>query len=200
MNLKHSEMGPVRQNPIQRTVRSVHMCVHCTVYNCCTQYCTPQQTWFLSYPRHNHHCSNDAYLRDGGAFCHMYSNFFAFLIQCTELSSEDWAMATDNVQKISWTLDMWFWATVTSNGSPYAAIPLSCLSVTLVYCGQTVEWIKMPLGTEVDLGPGDTVLDRNPAPPMDRGTAAPPPLFGPLCSGTVAHVCNCLALVEICQR
>ena len=22
-------MGPVRQNPIQRTVRSVHMCVHC---------------------------------------------------------------------------------------------------------------------------------------------------------------------------
>jgi len=31
---KHSEMGPVRQNPIQRTVRSVHMCVHCTVHNC----------------------------------------------------------------------------------------------------------------------------------------------------------------------
>jgi len=27
---KHSEMGPVRQNPIQRTVRSVHMCaLHC---------------------------------------------------------------------------------------------------------------------------------------------------------------------------
>jgi len=39
-----SEMGPVRQNPIQRTVRSVHMCVHCTVHNCCTQYCT-KQTW-----------------------------------------------------------------------------------------------------------------------------------------------------------
>jgi len=37
-------MGPVRQNPIQRTVRSVHMCVHCTVHNCCTQYCT-EQTW-----------------------------------------------------------------------------------------------------------------------------------------------------------
>jgi len=35
-------MGPVRQNPFQRTVRSVHMCVHCTVYNCCTQYCTEQ--------------------------------------------------------------------------------------------------------------------------------------------------------------
>jgi len=39
---KHSEMGQVRQNPIQRTVRSVHMCVHCTVHNCCTQYCTEQ--------------------------------------------------------------------------------------------------------------------------------------------------------------
>ena len=26
----HSEMGPVRQNPIQRTVRSVHVCaLHC---------------------------------------------------------------------------------------------------------------------------------------------------------------------------
>jgi len=41
---KHSEMGPVRLNPIQRTVRSVHMCVHCTVHNCCIQYCT-EQTW-----------------------------------------------------------------------------------------------------------------------------------------------------------
>jgi len=41
---KNSEMGPVRQNPIQRTVRCVHMCVHCTMHNCCTQYCT-EQTW-----------------------------------------------------------------------------------------------------------------------------------------------------------
>jgi len=39
---KHSEMGPVKQNPIQRTVRSVHVCVHCTVHNCCTHYCTKQ--------------------------------------------------------------------------------------------------------------------------------------------------------------
>ena len=28
-----------------------------------------------------------------------------------------------------------------------------------VYCGQTAGWIKMPLGTEVGLGPGDIVLD-----------------------------------------
>ena len=34
----------------------------------------------------------------------------------------------------------------------------------------------MPLGTEVGLGPGDIVLDGDPAPPI-KGTA--PPLFGP---------------------
>jgi len=59
---------------------------------------------------------------------------------------------------------------------------LSChvllLSVTLVYCGQTVGWIKMKLGMEVGLSPGDIVLDGDPDPP-ERGTAAPPPLFGP---------------------
>jgi len=34
-----------------------------------------------------------------------------------------------------------------------------CLSVALVDCGQTVGWIKMKLGTEVGLDPGDIVLD-----------------------------------------
>ena len=34
-----------------------------------------------------------------------------------------------------------------------------------VYCGQTAGWIKMPLGTEVNLGPGDVVLDGVAAPP-----------------------------------
>jgi len=28
-----------------------------------------------------------------------------------------------------------------------------------VYCGQTAGWIKMPLGMEVGLGPGDRLLD-----------------------------------------
>jgi len=31
----------------------------------------------------------------------------------------------------------------------------------------------MPLDTEVGLGPGDIVLDGNPAAPLERGTAAP---------------------------
>jgi len=64
---------------------------------------------------------------------------------------------------------------VTSNGLPYAIEPLSCpvgLSITLLYCGQTIEWIKMPLGTEVGFDPDDIVLDGDSAPPTERGTAA----------------------------
>jgi len=38
-----------------------------------------------------------------------------------------------------------------------------------VYCGQTAGWIQMPLGTEVNLGQGDVVLDGVAAPPK-RGT------------------------------
>jgi len=34
-----------------------------------------------------------------------------------------------------------------------------------VRCGQTAGWIKMPLCTEVDLGPGHTVTDADPAAP-----------------------------------
>jgi len=50
---------------------------------------------------------------------------------------------------------------------------LSVLSVTLVHHGQTVGWIRIPLGMEVSLSPGDIVLDGDPAPQMERGTAAP---------------------------
>jgi len=39
-----------------------------------------------------------------------------------------------------------------------------CLSVTLVYCGQTVGRIKMKLGTQVGLGSDHIVLDGDPAP------------------------------------
>jgi len=46
-----------------------------------------------------------------------------------------------------------------------------------VCCGQTAGWIKIPLGTEVGLGPGEIVLDGDPAPLQKRGTAAPI-LFG----------------------
>jgi len=48
-----------------------------------------------------------------------------------------------------------------------------CLPVTLVYCGQTVGWIRMPLGTEVGLGPGHIVLDTDLAILPKRDTVAP---------------------------
>ena len=41
-----------------------------------------------------------------------------------------------------------------------------------VSCGQTAGWMKTPLGTDVDLGPGHIVLDGVPA-AHERGTAAP---------------------------
>ena len=59
---------------------------------------------------------------------------------------------------------------------------LSGLSVTLVYCDQTVGWIKMPLGTEIGLGPGHIMLDGDPAPlpPRRDGKGhSSPSLFGP---------------------
>ena len=46
------------------------------------------------------------------------------------------------------------------------ALPTSDDSTATHVCyGQTAEWMKMPLGTEVDLGPGHIVLERDPAPP-----------------------------------
>ena len=71
-----------------------------------------------------------------------------------------------------------------------------CLSVTLVYCGQTVGWIKMPLGTEVGLGPGDIVLDGDPAPPTERSTEVSHFLAHFYSGQAVAHFSNCWALVK----
>jgi len=57
-----------------------------------------------------------------------------------------------------------------------------CLSVclyciTLVYCGQTVAWMTMPLGTEVALDPGHIVFDSDLARLPKRGTV---PNFQPM--------------------
>jgi len=45
--------------------------------------------------------------------------------------------------------------------------------MTLVYCGQTVGWIKMKLGKQVGLGPGQIVLDGDPAPLPKKGAQPP---------------------------
>ena len=52
--------------------------------------------------------------------------------------------------------------------------PMLSVSVTLVYCGQTTGWIKMPLGMEVGLGTGHIVLDGDPARPLQRKGDSPP--------------------------
>jgi len=58
----------------------------------------------------------------------------------------------------------------------YRTIVLSCLSVTLVYCGQTVGRIKMKLGMQIGLG--HIVLDWAQLSLPQRGTA---PNFRPVC-------------------
>ena len=58
-----------------------------------------------------------------------------------------------------------------------------------VYCGQMARWMKTPLGTEVDLGPGHIVLDGVPAPAKG---AQQPPSFRPMSIvATVAHLSYC---------
>ena len=42
-----------------------------------------------------------------------------------------------------------------------------------ICCSQTAGWIKIPLGREVGLSPGDFVLDGDPAPPTQKGAGAP---------------------------
>jgi len=54
----------------------------------------------------------------------------------------------------------------------YRTVVLSCLSVTLVHCGQTVGWMKMKLGMQVGLVPGHIVLDGDPA-PLPKGAQTP---------------------------
>jgi len=61
---------------------------------------------------------------------------------------------------------------------PVLSICMTCLSVTLVYCCQSVGCIKVKLGMEVGLSPSHTVLDGDPAPPSLKGHS-PHPIFGP---------------------
>jgi len=61
-----------------------------------------------------------------------------------------------------------FWATVCKTVRPMLSdrCPVCLvLSVTLVYCGQTVGQIKMTLSTQLGLGPGHIVLHGDPDPP-----------------------------------
>jgi len=74
----------------------------------------------------------------------------------------------------------------------YWTIVLSlCLSVTLVYCGQTVGWIKMKLGMKVGLGPGNILLDGDPTLLPEVDTARnfrPIPVVAKWLDGSMCHL------------
>ena len=72
---------------------------------------------------------------------------------------------------------------------------LSVLSVTLVYCGQMVGWIKMKLNMEVALGPGHIVFDGDPAPLPQWGTA--PQFSAHICCGQMAGWIKIPLLMEV---
>ena len=61
---------------------------------------------------------------------------------------------------------------------------LSVSSVTLVYCGQTVRWIKMKLGMQLGLDSGHSLLDGDPAPHPQSGTD--PQFTVHICCGQMA--------------
>jgi len=49
-----------------------------------------------------------------------------------------------------------------------------------ICCGQMAAWIKMSLVMELILGPGDFVLDGDPAPLPKRGTEPPSQKIRPM--------------------
>ena len=79
---KHSEMGPVRQNSIQRTV-SLFICV-------CIALCTivahniaqNRPDSFPPYPPDNHHCSDDVHLREGGGATERPTDRRRYSVRC----------------------------------------------------------------------------------------------------------------------
>jgi len=72
---------------------------------------------------------------------------------------------------------------------PKKGAGLSPLFSAHVCCIEMAGLIKMPLGTEVGLGPGDIVLDRDPAPAIKEHS----PHFSAhvYCGQTDAHLSYC---------
>ena len=69
----------------------------------------------------------------------------------------------------------------------YRTVVCPVLSVNLVYCGQTVGWIKMKLGMQVGLlCPGHNVLDGDPHPPPRKGNSPLHQFSAHICCGKMA--------------
>ena len=72
-----------------------------------------------------------------------------------------------------------FWETVCKTvRSMLSCVSVSDCFVTLVYCGQTVAWIKMSLDAEVGLGSGHVYsVSWRPSFPYGKGHSSPLPLL-----------------------
>jgi len=88
-----------------------------------------------------------------------------------------------------WNTNVRFWATVCKTVRPMPSdrclFVCPVLSVMFVHCGQTVGRIKVKRGTQAGIGPGHTVLDGDPAPLQQRGTA-PTQFSAHICCGQMA--------------
>jgi len=95
-------------------------------------------------------------------------------VNCALWTAEYFYVCGHNLVSCVRNFSVHFWVTVCKMVRPMLSDRcLSCLSVMLVYCGQTIEWIKMELRMEVGLRPGHIVLDGDPAPPKKGCKAAP---------------------------
>jgi len=75
-----------------------------------------------------------------------------------------------------------FWVTVCK--TVRSMLSDRCLSCLLVYCGQTVGWIKTKLGKEVGLVPDHIVLDGDPVRNSPKGHS--PQFWAHVCCGQMA--------------
>jgi len=114
-------------------------------------------------------CSDEALSQITLTTCFWYGNTEWFFRKKTERLLSPFSCAENRFSKM---FCCHFLATVCKTVRPMpsdrfyvlSCLCLSCLSVTLVYCGQTVGRIKLKLGMQVGLGPGHIVLDGDLAP------------------------------------
>ena len=64
-----------------------------------------------------------------------------------------------------------------------------------VCCGKTAVWIKMRLGSDVNLDPGDILLDEDPDPP--KGHSPHPKFLAHVCCGQMAGWIKMLLGMEV---
>jgi len=114
--------------------------------------------------------------------------FFAML--CMTVIHHEWYTHMSSSYRWLLVLGLVSWATVCKMVHPMLSdhCPV-CLSVTLVYCSQTVGWIKMKFGMEISLDPGHIVLGGDPAaPPLPKKEYSPQFPAHVYCGQTVAHL------------